>query len=217
MDFLDDPGVMTPEQRLTEIASILAAGYLRLKGCGHQLANDAIPPSVHRESPGLFCRKETLVCRGVDGRRVRARGGRAMKQAITRQIEGLRDLTVVELRERYQEVFGDETRSSHKTFLYKRITWGLQDREGDSDLRLLAPKHTVVGNFKPSRDRRVPMPGTMLTREYRGQTVAVTVLDVGFEYQGAVYRSLTAVARAVTGSRWNGMLFFGLTGKGAKQ
>jgi hypothetical protein len=156
-----------------------------------------------------------------------------MKQAITRQIEGLRDLTVVELRERYQEVFGDETRSSHKTFLYKRITWGLQDREGgglseralrragelaqDSDLRLLAPKHTVVGNFKPSRDRRVPMPGTMLTREYRGQTVAVTVLDVGFEYQGAVYRSLTAVARAVTGSRWNGMLFFGLTGKGAKQ
>jgi hypothetical protein len=58
----------------------------------------------------------------------------------------------------------------------------------------------------------LPVPATVLTREYRGKTVLVTVLDRGFEYEGVVYRSLSAVARAVTGSHWNGYGFFGLAG-----
>ena len=157
-----------------------------------------------------------------------------MKQAIAEQIEALRDMTVAELREKYAEVFGEQTRSSHKQYLYKRICWGLQSREegglserarrraeelaNDADLRLLAPvARTVVRPFKPSHDKRLPMPGTVLTREYRGRTIAVTVLDNGFEYQGTVYRSLTAVAKAVTGQHWNGPFFFGLTGKGGNQ
>ena len=52
------------------------------------------------------------------------------------------------------------------------------------------------------------MPGAVITREYRGCTIAVTVLDEGFEYEGAVYRSLTAVAKAITGTHWNGYHFF---------
>ena len=157
-----------------------------------------------------------------------------MKQAIAEQIEGLRDLTVAELRERYAEVFGEESRSKHKDFLRKRITWRLQANEegglserarrraeelaNDADLRLLAPiARTVTVPFTPSHDRRLPMPGTVLTREYRGQTIAVTVLDSGFDYQGTVYRSLTAVAKAVTGQHWNGTLFFRLVGKGGKK
>ena len=157
-----------------------------------------------------------------------------MKQAIAEQIEALRDLTVTELREKYAEVFGEPTRSTHKTFLCKRIAWRLQANEegglseraqrraeelaNDADLRLLAPvARTVTRSFKPSHDRRLPMPGTVLTREYRGGTIAVTVLDNGFEYQGTVYRSLTAIAKAVTGQHWNGLLFFGLSGKGGKR
>ena len=58
------------------------------------------------------------------------------------------------------------------------------------------------------------IPGTVLTRTYRGTHVAVTVLADGFEYAGQTYRSLSAIAKAVTGSHWNGYLFFGLT-KGA--
>jgi hypothetical protein len=58
------------------------------------------------------------------------------------------------------------------------------------------------------------MPGAVLTREYRGETVTVTVLDGGLAYQGQVYRSLTAVAHAVTGTHWNGYHFFQLAGKG---
>ena len=60
------------------------------------------------------------------------------------------------------------------------------------------------------------MPGTVLTREYHGETVTVTVLGSGFEYEGDIYRSLTAVAKAVTGSHWNGYHFFGLTTNGGR-
>jgi len=55
------------------------------------------------------------------------------------------------------------------------------------------------------------MAGTVLTRKYRGRQVEAKVLANGFEYEGQVYRSLSAVAKAVTGSHWNGHLFFGLT------
>jgi hypothetical protein len=60
-------------------------------------------------------------------------------------------------------------------------------------------------------DPRLPMPGTVLSRRFRGRTVEVRVLDHGFEYQGQRFRSLSAVAQAVTGAHWNGWLFFGLT------
>jgi hypothetical protein len=154
-----------------------------------------------------------------------------MTPKVAQQVEALRDMTIGELRERYAEAFGETTRSSHKDFLRKRIVWRLQANEegglsaralrrakelaNDADLRLLAPSaRTVVRPFRPSHDRRLPMPGTVLQREYHGQTVTVTVLDSGFEYAGQVYRSLTAVAKAVTGSHWNGYLFFGIASHG---
>ena len=54
------------------------------------------------------------------------------------------------------------------------------------------------------------MPGTVLTRTYRDRVIQVTVLPKGFEWEGQMYRSLSAVAKAVTGAHWNGHLFFGL-------
>jgi hypothetical protein len=54
------------------------------------------------------------------------------------------------------------------------------------------------------------MPGALLTREYRGKTIRVRVLPKGFDYEGTIYRSLSAVAQAVTGAHWNGYLFFGI-------
>ena len=61
------------------------------------------------------------------------------------------------------------------------------------------------------RDERVPPPGTVLTRRFKGHEYRVSVLPNGFEHDGDVYRSLSAVAHAITGSHWNGLLFFGLT------
>ena len=65
-------------------------------------------------------------------------------------------------------------------------------------------------------DDRLPRPGTILTRRYKGRTLQVEVLEHGFAFDGQVYRSLSAVAKAVTGSHCSGHFFFGLTEKGPK-
>ena len=162
---------------------------------------------------------------------------------IAAEVKALGRMTVGGLREKYRAVFGEETRSGNKDFLRKRIAWriqalaegGLSERArrraaelaNDADLRIRPPRGeallpgaatggTVVRPFAPAHDRRLPMPGTVLTRDYRGETVAVTVLDGGFEYEGQVYRSLTAVARAVTGTHWNGFHFFRISRRGGK-
>jgi len=60
-------------------------------------------------------------------------------------------------------------------------------------------------------DPRLPMSGTILSREYKGRIISVEVRENGFEFDGKIYKSLSSIARAVTGTRWNGFLFFGLT------
>lgn len=162
-----------------------------------------------------------------------------MSPKVRKQIEALDDLTVAELRERYAEVFHEETRSRHRRFLIKRICWGLQAAEEgglsdralkrakelarDTDLRLLAPKtstrrgKTVRGRIRPSHDPRLPMPGVVLTRQLKGRTISCTVLEDGFAFEGRVYKSLSAAATAAAGTRWNGYSFWGLNGKGARR
>ena len=148
------------------------------------------------------------------------------------QIEELGRMRVGELRERYQEVFGEKTTTAHKQHLVRRIAWRLQVLvEGDlserahrralkiaddRDLRVTVPASVLqlkrgAVKSKPKRpDPRRPRPGSVLSRAFRGQTVEVKVLENGFEYQGQRYGSLSAVARAATGTRWNGLVFFGL-------
>ena len=119
----------------------------------------------------------------------------------------------------------------------KRIAWRLQARaEGglsdrarrlaleiadEADLRIRAPEgfftegtsHQAgppTDRSKLRRDWRLPAPGAVLTRQFDNRRVVVTVLENGFEYQSRRYRSLSAIAREVTGTRWNGLLFFGL-------
>jgi hypothetical protein len=154
---------------------------------------------------------------------------------LARQIGALEGMTPRELREKWREVFGEETRSGNRQYLIKRLAWRIQanaesdlserarrraeELANDADLRLRPPRERKPGSG-PTRtmrvglpaqtDRRLPMPGTILTRQCQGLKVSVTVLDDGFEYLGEVYRSLTAVAQAVTGSHWNGYHFFGL-------
>ena len=70
---------------------------------------------------------------------------------------------------------------------------------------------SAVGFHGPQRDYRLPQPGTLLIRRFKGREILVKVLDQGFEYESRHYRSLSAIAREATGARWNGVLFFGLT------
>jgi hypothetical protein len=78
-------------------------------------------------------------------------------------------------------------------------------------LEVLA-EHLDGGDVTKRRQRVKdrPITGTRLIRKWQGVEHCVTVLDDGFEYQGRPYRSLSAIARAITGTRWNGLIFFGL-------
>jgi hypothetical protein len=164
---------------------------------------------------------------------------------INKEVEKLKQMTVKELKAKYNEVFGQESRSNNKPFLWKRIAWRLQALEQGSlserahkraeelakhaDLRIRVPKGTfnsfdetsngptLVTTFSPSHDRRIPVPGTILTRLYREKNIRVTVLEKGFEYEGQVYRSLSAIAKVITGTQWNGFGFFGILNKGHKK
>ena len=166
-----------------------------------------------------------------------------MERTMAARIRELRGMSVGELAARYREVFGEETRSRNKDWLWKRVAWRMQALEEgdlsdrarrraaelarDADVRVRPPRdvfekrgaagrtRTEPAAFAPHRDVRLPLPGTTLTREYKGRVLRVTVLDGGFEFEGRVYRSLSAVAKEVTGSQWNGFLFFGLIGRRA--
>ncbi len=158
-----------------------------------------------------------------------------MNATVLKEIEQLRTLTVNGLRERYREVFGEDSRSGNKDHLYRRIAWRLQaNAEGDlserarrraleiandADLRVRAPKlvlssearkRTTVMPISGARDPRLPKTGTLLTRDFKGKVHVVTVLADGFEYDGRQYRSLSKIASEIAGSRWNGYTFFAL-------
>ena len=154
-----------------------------------------------------------------------------VEQAIAEEMERLARMAVAQLRARYQEVYGEQTSSSHKPHLVRRIGWRLQvlaqgdlteraERRAraignDADLKMQvphgwAPRAPAV-ETAGRRDRRLPVVGSVLRRRYRERTVEVKVLAEGFEYEERRYESLSAVARAITGTRWNGLLFFGLT------
>ena len=76
---------------------------------------------------------------------------------------------------------------------------------------LLRPENIPVSR-KPSGtpDRRLPIPGSIITKNYKGRDIQVKVLENGFEYNGNIYRSLSAVASEIGGQHWNGYAFFGL-------
>ena len=75
------------------------------------------------------------------------------------------------------------------------------------------PGHGDVGK----RDPRLPLPGTLLSRDWQQRRILVEVLAAGFRYENRHYSSLSAIAVAITGTRWNGLAFFGLTGRAAKE
>ncbi len=157
-----------------------------------------------------------------------------MEINVTRELAALARLTIAELRVRYAEVFGEPTTTGNRTWLVRRIAWRLQAlAEGDlserararaaelardADIRLIPPKGltAIAGSVhtgtapKEASDARLPPPGSVITRTYKGATIHVKVLATGFEYDGHTFPSLSAVAKAVTGTHCNGFHFFKL-------
>jgi Protein of unknown function (DUF2924) len=156
-----------------------------------------------------------------------------VKLNIAKEVAAMKRMTMKELRARYAEAFGETTNANNRVWLMKRVAWRLQAQaEGDlserakqraaelandADLRLSppkaptnppAPERTMTEVLKFETDDRLPPPGTVITRPYKGDELQVKVLAKGFEFEGQVFKTLSAVAKAITGSHCNGYLFF---------
>lgn len=157
---------------------------------------------------------------------------------VLKEVAALQRLTAKQLRSRYAEVFGEATRANNRAWLVKRIAWRPQAKtEGglsecarqraeeladDADLRTTPPKElpaaaprTASAPVPAERDSRLPPVGSVIVRPYKGRDLHVRVLADGFAFEGEVYPSLSAVAKAITGSHCNGFLFFRLTKEAA--
>ena len=154
-----------------------------------------------------------------------------MSRSMDAEIAELRSMRVAALVERYAELCGKPPRCRRHAHLWRRCAWKLMERRHGGLSRkakgrleeLIAeielPGITDARGENPLRAKPGDLaPGTILTREWRGREVRVSVRDDGtFEHEGEVYTSLSAAARGITGSRWNGRLFFGLTNRKKSQ
>jgi hypothetical protein len=162
-----------------------------------------------------------------------------MELNLAKELATLEQMTVGQLQQRYADIFGEAVRSRHKQYLIRRIAWRLQaNAEGGlseralrraeeladvADVRVTPPRGGIAANPAAtatsantplrSSDPRLPPVGAAINREYKGRSLTVTVLADGFEYAGERYPSLTAVAKAITGSHINGFRFFRIEGK----
>lgn len=142
-----------------------------------------------------------------------------MSADVIGKVAALPSLENDELKKLWRELFDEPAPRKKRDYLIPRLAWriqelaygGLSDTAQDRINRLMRGKEQL----KPSSNRvKRPAVGTKLIREYQGIEHHVTVTRNGFEYQGRTFRSLSHIAREITGTRWSGPLFFGLTRSG---
>lgn len=150
------------------------------------------------------------------------------QKPVIEQIMSLKDASLETIQARYSALFGEGSPcSNNKAYLWRKIAFRLQEIEYGglspetqnriSELierydpvnnKMLRPQNAPGKNKANGRDTRLPIPGAIIRKDYKGQVLEVKVLEKGFEYQGQTYKTLSAVAKAVTGDHWNGYLFF---------
>ncbi|MDK9720424.1 MAG: DUF2924 domain-containing protein [Rhodospirillales bacterium] len=138
--------------------------------------------------------------------------------AVLARLSALKETPTPDLKNLWRELHGKEPPPYNRRFLESRLAYRIQELtygglkpETVRRLEELAEdldSGNVLKRKQPANNR--PISGTRLVREWQGVDHQVTVMDEGFEYQGRPYKSLSAIARAITGTRWNGLIFFGL-------
>jgi Protein of unknown function (DUF2924) len=140
---------------------------------------------------------------------------------VLRRLAALQTAPTADLKQQWRELFGKEPPAFNRRYLQDRLAYRVQELaygglKPDTVARLEALGERLDGGNITLRRIRAddrPIAGTRLVREYQGIEHVVTVLADGFEYEGRPYRSLSAIARHITGTRWNGWTFFGLRGR----
>jgi hypothetical protein len=161
------------------------------------------------------------------------------KKDIEVAIGRLAKMTVPQLQQRHMELFGEVSPTPHRQYVFRKIAWELQAREqghlpeetrqyaigiareaklgvriaeNASRSRGGVPlEQTATTSLTQTHDSRLPMPGSIIVKEFKNRSIVVTVLDEAFEWEGRRFNSLSAIAQEVTGTKWNGFAFFGLT------
>ena len=151
-----------------------------------------------------------------------------MGNELAQKMEALKEVPLKDLKAAYVEYFPDKKTSNNRTYMWRRLAYRMQELEygelsakAKAKLKALMDAYDPVNNvalkpqvaasgFLPKRDRRLPLPGTIITKDYKGAKIQVKTLEKGFEYSGKIYKSLTAIAKEITGAHWNGFLFFNL-------
>jgi hypothetical protein len=142
------------------------------------------------------------------------------RNSVLRQLAMLQSMSVDQLREKWLDLFGAQPPDYKQQFLIKRLACRIQElfygglsTEALAHLRKIAqddPVATVKRNIPQERTQDgVLLPGTRLVRIWNGVRHEVIVQEIGFDWNGRIFNSLSAVAREITGTRWNGKIFFG--------
>jgi Protein of unknown function (DUF2924) len=141
-----------------------------------------------------------------------------MTDTVLAQLTALKTAPVVELKQKWRNLFDHEPPPYNRRFLEHRLAYRIQELAyggltKETLERLDALADELNGKAPPRRRSalcHMPIAGTRLIREFKGIEHCVTVRHDGFDYQGRPYKSLSAIARHITGTRWNGLVFFGL-------
>ena len=148
-----------------------------------------------------------------------------MNDPVLARLVALKTTPTPQLKEQWRQLFEGEPPAFNRRYLESRLAYRIQELaygglKPETVRRLEKLGEELDGGRvdvrkRPANDR--PIPGTRLIRDYQGIEHCVTVRDNDFEYQGRPYKSLSAIARAITGTQWNGVVFFGLRSSGRKQ
>jgi hypothetical protein len=141
-----------------------------------------------------------------------------MTDSIPARLAALKTMPTPELKTQWRELFDSEPPPFNRRYLESRLAYRIQELaygglkpETVRRLEELAEDLDDKGRGKARAHNAIkPIAGTRLLREWQGVEHVVTVTATGFEWQGRPYQSLSAIARAITGTRWNGWVFFGL-------
>ena len=143
---------------------------------------------------------------------------KSMNDSVLAQVAALPEKSMADLKQLWRDLYDREPPPYNQPFLVKRLAYRIQElaygglsARAEAKLKeLIEEEDRRVKGKQPVRKGDRPITGTRLIREWQGVEHCATVLDDGFEYEGRPYKSLSAIARAITGTRWNGPLFWGL-------
>jgi hypothetical protein len=145
-----------------------------------------------------------------------------MTDTVLAKLAALKSTPITALKQRWRDLYGKEPPPFSRSYIESRLAYRIQELaygglKPETRARLEALGEQLDGGNIVLRRIRAdsrPLPGTQLLRDWQGVQHVVTVRADDFEFEGRPYRSLSAVARHITGTRWNGWTFFGLRGRG---